>query len=285
MNLRRGIQMKKLMKWIGIVLGGLIGLSVPAGLVLYPIGLEKFTRSYPNIAVAAVNIPSDIDAVARGKHIAIVWECTKCHGEDLSGKLLSDDPIFGTMPASNLTSGQGGIGQSYTDVDWVRAIRHGVKPDNRVIVGMYDYYFTMSDRDLGDLIAYLKQIPPIDTVQPATNWGPIRPIGPAVGLFTPMAEVIDHSAPRPADPVAGATLEYGRYLSVLCTHCHSQNFGGKLAKWQPDDFVRAVRSGVLPNGKRLGKAMTAPAYSKMDDTELTALWLYVQNLLPAKAQK
>ncbi len=277
--------MKNIMKWTGIVLGGLIGLTFLAGLALYPSGMKKLTRSYPDIPVETVNIPTDPDSVTRGKHIAIVWGCAKCHGEDLSGMLLADDPFLGTIPASNLTSGNGGIAKSYTDVDWIRAIRHGVKPDSRVEVFMYDYYSTMSDRDLGALIAYLKQIPPVDSDYPATRFGPIFPIAPAVGLFTPAAELIDHGAPRPADPVPGATIEYGRYLSALCTECHGENLAGKLGKWKQEDFIRAVRTGVLPDGKQLRSAMSSKTYGEMNDTELAALWLYLQGLPPAKAQK
>ncbi len=44
-----------------------------------------------------------------GRHIAIIWACTKCHGYDLSGRLFADDPFLGTILASNLTSGKGGI--------------------------------------------------------------------------------------------------------------------------------------------------------------------------------
>ena len=99
------------MKWAGILFGGLIGLALLAGLVLYPIGMGKLSRSYPGIPVEAVNIPTDSDAVARGKHVAIVWACTKCHGADLSGTLLADVPFVGTIPASNLTSGQRGYCQ------------------------------------------------------------------------------------------------------------------------------------------------------------------------------
>jgi len=39
--------MKKIMKWTGIVLGGLISLALLAGLARYPSGMEKLTRSYP----------------------------------------------------------------------------------------------------------------------------------------------------------------------------------------------------------------------------------------------
>jgi mono/diheme cytochrome c family protein len=241
--------MTTLLTWAGVVLGGLGGLALLAGLALYPGGMEKLTRSLPGITVEAVNLPIHADAVARGKHVAVVWACTKCHAETLSGMLLADDPFLGTIPASNLTSGDGGIGRSYTDADWIRAIRHGVKPDNRVEVFMPDNYSTISDRDLGDLIAYLKQIPPITSEYPAMRIGPILALAPAIGLLTPAAELIDHAAPRPADPVPGASIEYGRYLSAVCSECHSNALAGKLVNWKQQDFVRAVRTGVLPDGK------------------------------------
>jgi len=267
--------MKNIMKWTVIVIGGLIGLTVLTGLALYPSGKEKLNQSYPDIPVETVNIPSKADAFARGRHIAIIWGCTKCHGEDLSGMLLADDPLLGTIPASNLTSGKGGIAKSYTDTDWIRAIRHGVKPNGQVEIFMYAYYATMSDQDLGDLIAYLKQIPPVDSNYPERRLGPIIPIAPAVGLFTPAAELIDHGAPRPADPASGATIEYGRYLSAICSECHSGNLPGKLEKWNQEDFIRAVRTGFLPNGRQLPSAMSPKIFGELNDTELTALWLYL----------
>jgi cytochrome c553 len=274
--------MKKIMKWTGIVLGGLLGLTFLVGLVLYPIGMEKLTRSYPGVPVETVNIPTDSDAVARGRHIAVVWACTKCHSEDLSGTLLADDPILGTIPASNLTSGNGGIAKSYADADWIRAIRHGVKPNGRVEIFMYDYYSTLSDQDLGDLIAYLKQVQPVDSDYPAMRLGPIIPIAPAVGLFTPAAELIDHSAPRPANPAPGATVEYGRYLFAICAGCHGKSVANKLKNWKQEDFIRAVQTGVLPNGKQISPAMPLKTYGEMNDMESAALWLYLQSLLPVK---
>jgi mono/diheme cytochrome c family protein len=273
--------MKSIMKWSGVVLGGLIGLALLAGLALYPGGMEKLTRSYPNIPVETVNISTNSDGIARGRHIAIIWACTKCHGEDLSGTLLADDPILGTIPASNLTSGNGGIANTYADTDWIRAIRHGVKPDSRVEIFMYNYS-TMSDQDLGDLIAYLKQIPPVDSDFPAMRLGPLIPIAPALGLLTPAAELIDHGAPRPANPEPSATKEYGRYLSAICFNCHGTNLAGKLRNWKQDDFIRAVKTGILPDGKQLGSAMPLKTYGEMNDMELAALWLYLQSLPTVK---
>jgi len=276
--------MKKILKWTAIVLGGLIGLALLTGLVLYPSGKEKLSRSYPNIPVEKVNIPNDSAAVSDGRHIAIIWGCTKCHGEALSGMLLTDDPLLGTIPATNLTSGNGGIGGSYADVDWIRAIRHGVKPDGRVEIFMNDYS-TMSDQNLGDLIAYLKQIPQVNTNYPAMQYGPIVPLAPVVGIYTPAAELMDHSATRSADPAPGATLGYGKYLFAICTECHSATLAGKLENWRQEDFVRALRTGVLPNGKPLNPAMSSKTFSEMNDTELIALWLYLQSLPPLNSLK
>ncbi len=272
------------MKWTGIAIGGLIGLLLLAGAVLYPVGAKTLSRTYPDIKVETVNVPTEADAVARGRHIAIVWECTKCHGEDLSVTLLSNDPFLGSIPASNLTTGKGGIANSYTDADWMRAIRHGVKPDNRGEIFMYNYS-TMSDQDLGALIAYLKQIPPVDSDYPAMRFGTIVPVAPAVGLFTPAAELIDHNAPHPADPAPGATIYYGRYLFAICSECHSTNLVGKLENWKQEDFIRALHTGVLPDGKKLSPAMPLKTYGQMNDMELSALWLYLQSLPPVKSQK
>ncbi len=273
--------MKKIIKWTGIVLGGLIGLTLVTAMAVYPSGKEKLTRAYPNLSIETVSIPTDPDAVARGKHIAIVWACTKCHGEDLNGMLQSNDLIQGTITSANLTSGKGGIGGSYTDTDWVRAIRHGVKPNSRVEVMMYNYS-AMSDQELGALIAYLKQIPPIDSDLPAMSFGLMIPVAQAVGLFTPAAEVIDHAAPLTANPEPGATVAYGKSLFILCAECHSSNLVTKLEKWNQEDFMRTVRTGVLPKGRQLPAAMSSKNFSEMNDTELTALWLYLQSLQTAK---
>jgi len=271
--------MKRFIIWTGIVLGGLCVLPVFSGLVLYSIGTNKLSQMYPNVVVETVNIPTDSDAVARGRHIATIWACTRCHGEDLSGAMIKNDPLsgivpmMGTIPAPNLTSGKGGIATSYTDTDWVRAIRHGVMPEGRGEVLMFDYS-TMSDQDLGDLIAYLKQIPPVDANYPEMRFGPLVPIVSEVGLLPPAAEQIDHGAPRPADPTPGVTVEYGEYLSTICTACHGNGIGNVVQKWKQEEFVHTFNTGILSNGKQFGPTMSSDTFREMTDMELDALWLY-----------
>jgi len=271
--------MKKFIEWTAIVLGGLFLLVALTRLILYPLGMKKLNQTYPNITVESVNIPTGTDAIARGKHVATIWACTRCHGEDLSGKMFVNDPLSelvplgGNISASNLTSGLGGVADTYTDTDWVRAIRHGVTSDGHVEVFMFDYS-TMSDQDLGDLIAYLKQVPPIDTSYPEIKYGLIVPVVSNIGLLTPAAERIDHSAPRPADPTPGATVEYGKYLSTVCTACHGNSVGNSAKQWKQDEFIQTFHTGVLSDGKQFGPTMSSPTFREMNDTELSALWLY-----------
>lgn len=274
--------MKKFFRCCTIVLGAGLGLFLLAGVALYLIGMQKLTKSHPDTPVQAIAIPTDATAVARGEHIAATWSCTYCHGDDLSGKLIEDNSYMGTIPATNLTSGEGGVGRFYTDIDWVRAIRHGVKPNDRGEIKMGNYP-TMSDQDLGDLIAYLKQIPPVDSNLPAMQIGWIFPLAPALGYELPAADQIDHDAPRPTDPLPDSTPEYGSYLSAICMGCHSANLDTKFDGWSQGDFFSMMQTGALPDGTQMGPGM--PLYSEMDDTELLALWLYFQSLQTAKLQE
>src|SRR3546814_7051357 len=49
--------------------------------------------------------------------------------------------------------------------------RSGVKPDATAAILMEAHYASMSDLDLGDLIAYLKQLPPVDAEYPELDFG------------------------------------------------------------------------------------------------------------------
>jgi hypothetical protein len=76
-----------------------------------------------------------------GWPLAIVRFCRECHGDNLQGDVLSDDPVFGKIMPPNLTSGRGGIGTAYDDVDWVRSILHGVRPDGKPLFLMPSHEF------------------------------------------------------------------------------------------------------------------------------------------------
>jgi len=294
---------RRVLKWIAIVVGGLLGVLALAFVVLYVSGGAKFNKSY-TVPVESVAIPTGAAAIQRGEHLAVINICTRCHGQNLSGNLDFDVPGLVTIPTPNLTAGAGGVGGFYTDADWVRAIRHGVGHDGRGLFIMPSGAFhALSDEDLGAVIAYVRSRPPVDNQLPPRSIGPLGRVMGGLGMFPPpAAESIDHSAPRPAAPAPGVTAAYGGYLAHTCTECHGADLngapfgppgqqvptpnltrGGELAGWSEQDFFTTIRTGLTPKGHQLDKEMPWPYYGQMTDDELGALWLYLQSL-PALKQ-
>ena len=297
---------RKILKWIGVVLGSLIGLLVLAFIVLYIIGTVKWNQVHGNhnVPVETIPIPTDQASIARGKHIATIHICRSCHTETLSGQ-SETVPGMITFTFPNLTAGAGGVGATNTDEDWVRAIRHGVGHDGRGLVVMpARLFYYLSDEDLGALIAYLKTLPPVDNEMPPLNLGPLGRVMLALGQAPPEftasgVTVIDHDTPRPVAPEPGVTVEYGEYLTQICTVCHGENFngqtlereghvpnltpGGEVAFWSEEEFMATLRTGVTPGGHPLNEFMPWKYVGQMTDDELKAVWLYLQSL-PALEQ-
>jgi cytochrome c5 len=298
--------MRKVLKWAVVGLGGLAALAAVGVFVLYVMGGARLNRRH-EVRVPAVAIPTDAPAVARGRHLAeAVTLCLACHGDNLGGAVLIDEPAIATVYASNLTAGRGGIGASYGEADYVRAIRHGVNPAGRGLLIMHsDAYHNLGEVDLGALIAYVRSVPPVDHEVPRTRGGPVGRILVALGLFDteamPLipAEVIDHEAPVPEAPPPGVTPAFGRYLVsiALCRMCHGTDLTGAPpieegsppgpniaafaapGAWSEEQFVATIRTGLTPYGKALdAKAMPWEAYARMTDEELGAIWRYLVSL-------
>jgi mono/diheme cytochrome c family protein len=301
--------MTKGLRAVTIGLGGLLAVVLVAGLILYVIGGSRLNRSH-EIAVPAVAIPTDAAAIARGRHLAdAVTLCHACHGDSLSGDVLLDEALIATIYASNLTAGRGGVGASYSDADFVRAIRHGVNPAGRGLMIMHsDGYHNLGERDLAAIVSYVKSVPPVDHELPRTRGGLLGRIFVALGMFDggPMplipAEVIDHSAPVPTVPTEGVTAAYGGYLVsiALCSMCHGADLRGgppvdegappgpgivvhaAAGGWSEEQFIHTLRTGVTPEGKVLDREyMPWEVYAKMTDSELAAIWRYVASLVGA----
>jgi mono/diheme cytochrome c family protein len=297
---------RKILKWIGIGLGSLIGLLVLAFAVLYLIGSVKWDRLHGKyeVPVETIMIPTDQASLARGKHIATIRMCGDCHTETLGGQ---SETVAGmvTLSIPNLTSGAGGVGATNTDEDWVRAIRHGVGHDGRGLVLMPSrIWYYLSDEDLADLIAYLKSLPPVNNQMPSTNLGPLGRVMLALrqlpqDAIVPSVTVIDHYGPRPVAPEPGVSVEYGKYLGTTCTLCHGSNLngqtirergnvyvalnltrGGEMVGWSEEDFISTMRTGVTPGGHKLIDFMPWKYFGPMTDDELKAVWLYLQSLPP-----
>ena len=125
--------MKKVFKWIGIVLGSLVGLLIIGVAALYFMGNARLNKTY-DFPSSDITLPNDQASLEFGKHRTDIL-CAGCHGSDLSGieNWFNAGPI-GTIDSANLTSGEGGFGREATSVeDYVLAIRHGIDPDGKPI--------------------------------------------------------------------------------------------------------------------------------------------------------
>lgn len=300
---------RKIIKWIGIVLGSLVGLLLLAFAVLYITGSVQWSRMHGqyDVPVENITIPTDQASIARGEHVAIIHMCGDCHNDDFSG--ISDSaPGLITVSIPNLTAGAGGVGATNTDEDWVRAIRHGVGYDGRGLVLMPSgTWYHLSDQDLGALIAYLKSLPPVDNEMPETELWTLGRVMLALGLLppeiVPHVISIDHDAPRPIPPEPSVTVEYGLYLARTCMICHGPELngrtismggpeqyvalnltpGGELQGWSEDDFIKTMRTGITPAGHQINDVMPWEYFGQMTDDELKAVWMYLQSL-PALPQ-
>lgn len=296
--------MKKVLKWIGIALAGLLGLVLIAAVGLYLVGSSKLNKRF-SVQTASITVPADPSSIARGEHLVqAVSGCQTCHGERLEGQIFVNSPAMAVLAAPNLTSGAGGVGKTFTDADWMLAIRHGVTPDHRGLLLMPSQYFSRySDEDLAAIIAYLKSLPPVDNPIPDRKVGPVGKLMVGAGQLPPLpATRIDHSAKPPA-PVPGPTAEYGAYLVTVgfCRECHAENLagntnpngpppgpnltqGGEMRAWTEADFINTIRTGVKPGAIPLSEEMPWKYYQKMTDEELKAIWAYLNSLPATTAQ-
>jgi mono/diheme cytochrome c family protein len=103
----------------------------------------------------------------RGEYLVRAGGCLGCHTEDrkdavpfAGGRALKTP--FGTFHGPNITPHpQAGIGR-WTEADFVRAMRHGRRPDGANYFPAFPYpsFTKIRDADLSDLWAYLRTLPP-----------------------------------------------------------------------------------------------------------------------------
>lgn len=291
--------MRKLLKYILWALVSIGALAVTLVASVYIASNRRLQHRY-NITPAAVVIPTDQASLDRGRHIAQTRGCVDCHGTDMAGAKVVEDPAIGQLHGPNLTRGLGGIPANYGDNDWVRAIRHGLDANGRVLFLMPSQEFAhMTNTELGELIAYLKSVPPVDRPRGPVSVGPVGRALVLAGKMPIAAETIDHANLQPSTVTPGRTLEYGRYLAVGCIGCHGPNYsGGKIevgppdwpaaanltphpkgtiSTWSEADFIQTLRTGRRPDGTDLSPVMPRN-FGLMHDEELGALWLFLKSL-------
>jgi cytochrome c553 len=279
-------------KWlVALLVAGLLALPFAAAYWM----VENRLNQRFDLPEESLNITGDPQQVARGEHlVTVLMGCTDCHGPDLGGSMLYDDVLFGRIAGSNLTSGRGGVAPEYDELDWERAIRHGLDNNGRpLIFVMASYYARVGDEDVAAMIAYLHQIPPVDRQLPDTRIGPLTRFFLLTDPSLLPAQVIDHEHGPLHTPKPDVSAEYGAYLTAACTICHGSDFsgglhigsglnltpGGDLQDWTEADFIEALRTGMVPAGWQLDEEkMPWKRLMNLTDEELEAIWLHLQSL-------
>lgn len=285
-----------MLKLILKIFAGLISLLVVFVLILYVVGQSKFAATY-DVQADLISVTSDSTNIARGAHLAKTNACTDCHRDDLSGKIYADAPPF-LVSSSNLTSGKGGVGSTYTDEDWDRAIRYGVKRNGESIMIMPGKTFhNISDEDVNAIIAYVKSVPPVDNELPKKELRFLGSVLAGAGEIN-LAKEVHLSADREEAPAPDTTVAYGRYLSsITCIYCHQPDLQGgpdprgddpqalefipgleRVTVLEFEEFEKIMRKGELPEGGEVDHFMPVRAFKHYNDLELKAIYTYINSL-------
>jgi mono/diheme cytochrome c family protein len=284
------------------VLAALGGAAVTVGAHL---GERKLARRVALPAIAPVALRSDTAAVERGRYLYASRGCADCHGQDGTGKdVIKDDGLW--VRAPNITAGPGGVVGRYAPVDWVRTLRHGVKPDGRAVLIMpSEDYARLTDDDVAGIVAYVRQLPAAPPGEPARLELPLPlRIAYAAGALRDASEKIDHSLPPARAVPEGVTAEHGAYVANACIGCHGPRLsGGKIPGAPPqwpaaanltpaadgglarygsaETFQAMFRTGRRPDGTQVSPVMPFQALGAMSDTDVQALYLYLKGM-PAR---
>lgn len=241
--------------------------------------------------------------------------CGNCHspqdmngpiaGLEYGGMLVEQNEMF-TAVAPNISPASRVA--EWSDEEFVRAIREGIRPDGSVIgppmpIVLYRH---LSDDDVRSMVLYLRSVPPVEN-DPGESVYNI-PLPPAYGPPTDSVAAVPEAV----------TVEYGAYLAgpvAHCIECHSpmgpegpmidthlgaggMEFHGPwgtsvsanitpagLAEYSDEEIGTMIRQGVRPDGTRMMPPMPYHWYADMTDEDVAAIILYLRSLSPIGADQ
>ena len=85
----------------------------------------------------------------------------------------------------------------------------------------------------------------------------------------------------PAKPFAGGKRIDSRFGGVYAPNLTPDRETG-LGNWRDEDFVRALRQGIAPNGSRYSPAFPYPYFTKMIRDDILAIRAYLATLEPVR---
>ena len=199
--------------------------------------------------------------IARGEYLARAADCAACHtvrgGKPFAGGLAFTLP-FGKLWSSNITpDAETGIGR-WSDDDFARALREGIRKDGQRLYPAFPYtsYTALSRNDALAIKAYLFSLTPV------------RQASPRPALYFPFDQrwamgfwnaIFFKSARFVSDPKRSAQWNQGAYLTTALGHCnechtprnlgfaldHNKEFSGTLVEgWRAVNITSDVQFGI-----------------------------------------
>ena len=261
---------------------------------------------------------ADTDQISRGAYLVLAGGCTTCHTEKggmrfAGGRALKTP--FGTFFSPNITPDrETGIG-IWSDEDFVRALRKGVRPDGAHYFPVFPYttYTRMTRADALAIKAFLFSTPPVSKpnrdhdVGFPFSWRLIQ-AGWKL-LFFDAGEF-------KADPARSEAWNRGAYLVEALAHCgecHTPRniFGGAdrdkwlagtadgpdgeiapnitpdkesgIGEWSEGDIIQLLKIGFKPNFDDVQGTMAEAiedGLKSLTDADLKAIAVYLRALPP-----
>jgi Cytochrome c len=257
------------------------------------------------------------ERLARGRYLVLgVLGCENCHsrkdwskhgapmvpGTEFAGQSL--DGLIESFPGSprvpNITPDRETGGGEWTDDQYARAIREGIKHDETTLFPMMPYsdFKVLSDEDLAAVVVYLRSLPAI------------RNAVPPMQVSFPVNYLV-RSAPEPVmEPVHGPNpldrLATGKYLVSLGCGCHSVvdnlDLGGGdrlkgpwgeatsanltsdpsgIGYYDEASFLKVIRTGYV-GARKLNSIMPFGEFQNMNDDDLKAIFAYLRSVRAIK---
>jgi mono/diheme cytochrome c family protein len=280
--------MKRLLRWLSIAFGAVLGLLFIAIAAIYLLSQHTLNKRYP-LPQTAIVVPADAASIAAGQRLATIAGCyASCHGPKGEGTVLLDEPLIGRLVAPNLSASV----RAHSDTELANIIRHGLRPDGRSVIVMPAEAFTyLTDADLSLIIAFLRSLPASAGPGPSLSLGPLGRMGLVTGQFKTAARMIAETVPLPE--AASPDAVTGRYIAQsVCAHCHGTNLRGRttpayvspnlqiVTAYSADAFTRLMRTGVPLGGQKLGMMRQEAQLNLylLTDAEIASLYAYLHTL-------
>ncbi|WP_175777383.1 cytochrome c [Burkholderia anthina] len=298
------------------------GAAIALGLFGSVGGTPAFAQD-ATAGTASTATSADAALIEKGHQLAIAADCMACHtaldgGKPFAGGYGIASPM-GQIYSSNITpSKTAGIG-NYTEAQFARALREGVRADGaRLYPAMpYTSYSGLTDDDVLALYAYfMHAVKPVDDPAPVTN------LPFPFGMRTAMAgwNMLFLTNKRfEADPAHDAQWNRGAYLTNVLAHCSAchtprnalmaedfgRNLGGAqlgawyapnitsdpvsgIGAWTDDELVSYLKTGRAPGKNQAAGPMAEAVQNSLQylsDADLQSIVTYLRSTKPIRDER